>query len=398
MSSLPFELVQTVIGFVQHDIMTLKSSSLTSRFWNAASRAYILRQVTLSSEQQLVALEDLLEGDPDLARHIRKIRVFLSTRHSHESTQAPWIQHLALSFPSKLFNLSELEISGLYDDGRYCNAEFFKNLSQFTTVTKLTLEDNRLPLSVVLAFTSSFPNLQQLALFNLPHVTQTPRCIASNLSPTFLPQLKRLKLHPSSDSSVEDGVNDRIIDFLFSSGSLNNLESVSLVILPFGQASIGRFILDTRHSLKHIQLHIPVRLSDLTIGTSLGLEECSNLESLTLYVTGNRRLCSQVMASILLILESKSLRRISLHLSFQDSNPALEYASLISALDDPRFENIQEVELVYEGGLDLRLADVKIRKAFKTLNDKANLSVDCSCRHACIQHSTGYHRTIGNAK
>ncbi|KAI0791996.1 hypothetical protein C8Q75DRAFT_731866 [Abortiporus biennis] len=241
MSSLPFELVQTVIGFVQHDIMTLKSSSLTSRFWNAASRAYILRQVTLSSEQQLVELEDLLDGDPDLARHIRKIRVFLCTRHSHESTQAPWIQHLALSFPSKLFNLSELEISGLYDDGRYCNAEFFKNLSQFTTITKLTLEDNRLPLSVVLAFASAFPNLQQLALFNLPHITQTPRCITSNLSPSFLPQLRRLKLHPSSDSSVEDGVNDRIIDFLFSSGSLNNLESVSLVILPFGQASIGRF-------------------------------------------------------------------------------------------------------------------------------------------------------------
>ncbi len=247
--SLPFELVRQVMGYVG-DTPTFRSCSLVCVLWHATSRDLLFGVIEIGDRRTLHAFQALLCSAPHIGPMVKELRIIATP--PNEFKTAPWVHDLVLSSSSLLTRVSRVQFIGWREDGSNCDEVFFRALSSFVSMKKLSFRACTLPHSVLAAIVISFPSITELSL-------QTPTLHRPRARSLIFPTLQNPRLTSISVQSCEDALYSDEADETLSwvgSNSASTLRVAKLQVLPFGIQSVGRFLECAGPNLQHLGLSI----------------------------------------------------------------------------------------------------------------------------------------------
>ncbi|EKM52056.1 uncharacterized protein PHACADRAFT_150994 [Phanerochaete carnosa HHB-10118-sp] len=162
--SLPIELVIKVVksAYGGVDGQTLASCVLVCKTWRAVSRPYIFECVKISSNERLIALEDLVEHDDAVGPYIRTLIVRPSVELA--TVPSPWVSKFAKRLPAKLTRLQAIKLICIFDLGDAFEHGLVNEFSKFTPVDRLIFDQCALNLTLVYPLAAALPRLRHLHL------------------------------------------------------------------------------------------------------------------------------------------------------------------------------------------------------------------------------------------
>ncbi|KAF9811781.1 hypothetical protein IEO21_06437 [Rhodonia placenta] len=269
---LPLEVFEYIIDIIAEELThvnryhNLLACALTCRAWYPRSRTRLLEDITIDERWQLVGFTRMLKTRPALAQRIyglcisgrRQDLMREDPRKSHSPSTSPLVQ-FPLMLARKLPSLEALTFDDIYfvDEHDPSFVGCFRCLSEFTSVTKLTLTGahftSPLPLMRLL---SSLPNL---AWFSCGAVMFLDLAPGPNI--VVLQSASRIKL---SYLSMGPGTTDvrTIIDLLTETGMVSSITRFDtdangqFSIELMEEAGIFRILELAAPPLKEIRLHL----------------------------------------------------------------------------------------------------------------------------------------------
>lgn len=168
---LPNELLASIVSFLDDQITQYPSLLLVSRWWYQLGNAHLYHSVIVSSEETADLLLRTLHMRPDLARHVKRLRLggLLGGRSSEIlKTIPPDLVHLCLSW-----SISPGEdvkpLASILQDLRPRRVSLYKGVGQRAAVSSESLE---LAVSLCSCITGSWMTLVSSRLSPLSSLTQ----------------------------------------------------------------------------------------------------------------------------------------------------------------------------------------------------------------------------------
>ncbi|KAH9951239.1 hypothetical protein B0H21DRAFT_271245 [Amylocystis lapponica] len=106
--TLPPELCDLTIDFLQYDRRALKACSLASRSWLRRTRIHLFLKATIATEQKYLEFESILEASPDIASCVRNLQLDLSVIPLDSKDH--WLHHELFRILKNLDKVEELSI------------------------------------------------------------------------------------------------------------------------------------------------------------------------------------------------------------------------------------------------------------------------------------------------
>lgn len=235
---LPFELVNTVVDTVYEsgDMAAVQACTLVSRLWGLASRPYVFRKLTLTTEDKLRELEALIDGNPCVGSWVRDLTVqsFWPSNDQLPETLS-WIANVP-PLASKLTRLRTFQFIDICEYGEYMENDFFHAISAFTTVDRLVLRGCALAEHFIFALVTAFPRLRHLSI-------ASPRPMTSMLfeAPSTLHPLHLISLDLDLGQRYP-GLLESFMEWLISTPSRTSLIAFGATVRMLDSATIGNFI------------------------------------------------------------------------------------------------------------------------------------------------------------
>lgn len=221
--ALPIEVWECVIDHLWDDHRTLIACVLVCRTWYPRSRLHILGCVAFNDTKQihqLAKLARMSSPDTDLIRRV----IFRGGLRPGEHRPVPHLGTFAAMLAGRLTNLGMLCVANADWQPSMLQPDVFLNLSIFTSITELSLNDVRMPSAQTFGqLVCALPNLQALYVGDLAFSSCDPDL---KFNPAFF--IRRAP-HMKLTSLWLGGISmSPIIDFLVSTTFSTNLKSIFL--------------------------------------------------------------------------------------------------------------------------------------------------------------------------
>lgn len=164
---LPPELELRIIDFVARiddEDATLRACAMVSRRWNDLARPSMYRRVLVKSHIDSEAFLDLIKNNPSITELVLHLAVCDPEPNVEIPIKSPWALSFLNSLAGKLPRLDVLVLIGLHETGDTYTPNIFQNLSKFATIKRLEVLGCIFPMSLLFAYITSFPSIQQLAI------------------------------------------------------------------------------------------------------------------------------------------------------------------------------------------------------------------------------------------
>lgn len=138
--SLPQELVDYTIDYLHNDGLSLRHCSLVSRGWTHTAQSYLFRRILIRDGSELERLTKLFEVRPNLALHVRTLRL-----KAYQHWMAPtstellsWIRAVPQILSQTLRRVSTIHFEHIQWDMFRVDNAFLADLSNFKGVQELS--------------------------------------------------------------------------------------------------------------------------------------------------------------------------------------------------------------------------------------------------------------------
>lgn len=251
--SLPTEILQLILKgiFAGPNKDSLKSCTLVCSQWNAACGIYLFQRVKIVNDGHLNDFKAMLESKPDLRSYVYEL-VIQSTPQGQVPEPVEWFSNVPLTLAPYLPKVHTIEFVGLWELGDGLAANFFQELANFTSVTKLAVRNSFVALRMLQAFASALPALQELHIGETyPLPTNHPNA-PPNL---YSPSLTSLHLHLGLryPESVDEGLT-----WALATRSRATLQSLSLLVYFSEASAVTEHLTVLGDQLRHLDLHLGI--------------------------------------------------------------------------------------------------------------------------------------------
>ncbi|THH21314.1 hypothetical protein EUX98_g8406 [Antrodiella citrinella] len=367
----PPELDDYLMNIMSKDPNSLKTCALVCRAWLAASRVYLFRDVTIENEDMFLRFEDVVVHSPMIQDRVRTLRIDRSGRRFEMTF--PWINNnLSLTLPTQLTLLEAFEMHTVQE--KHWKPETFHNLSQFTTVTRLSVLHCGFSTDELFGIVSAFPALSELRISHFIELFSGGR--KQPVPMIHKPKLESLVLH-CSDIPARDFGTENLLDFLTSRGCVVSLKRLDIEMSRRNVVKVGAFVRRLGPPLKELQLRFVGRFGyhdgDLpNLLDNVNLTEHVNLKQLTLEHPAH-----PATRTLLARIASPTIRVIEFYFQLFDVKTIIDIApDLERALTAPHLERLAEVRFAIEWATEnVKAVEETCRNAFPELHQRKILRV-----------------------
>ncbi|THH28131.1 hypothetical protein EUX98_g6057 [Antrodiella citrinella] len=231
--------IMSMLAGIPHD---LRSCTLICRAWLAASRTYLFRDIMVEGEAMCLHLKEVVARSPAIQESISTLNVRIGPKdRSHR-----WIETaLSSILPTQS---THLKVFGILFAFTAWPADSILNMTRFTSVTRLTIDECTFSTKALFSIVCAFPSLKNLEV-DAGYIEDAP------LQFIHTPILDRLHFsswHMGLETSHLGGVS--LVAFLLNRGCMQSLRVLDIRITMRDAEEVGMLIrtLDPRLEELHI--------------------------------------------------------------------------------------------------------------------------------------------------
>ncbi|KAK7461026.1 hypothetical protein VKT23_008954 [Stygiomarasmius scandens] len=368
-SSLPPELIMSVMEQLRESILTLKHCALVCRSWQFPAQRYLFGHMQLRSSDTCNQMNRVLRSSLHLATHVDTVTIF--------HTSSFMGLRNATRLMEKLRNVRFLNIVNYSWNGQPWTTDELENVSQLQSVEILRLQEDRDD-SLLFRLLETFPNLHSLQLhrsvfgpyptvsrlqnnspsrnlvlrsFALPSLESplNSTLVKLFITPTFdYTNLRSLKMHWRARSDSDMPYFDAVDNLLKKCGQ--QVFNLSLAFFPPSYSSVPYDALATFFVSRKSMLHFP-ELKNLSLAFNIDNPPLSFMPSLPQALSLITSFSAHHLQNITLHLFI--LLTIPLHSKLAKLKDAPEWNALESFLSDSgSLADLQNVEVRLSVGLE----------------------------------------------
>ncbi|KAF7790695.1 hypothetical protein EIP86_001651 [Pleurotus ostreatoroseus] len=382
---LPIELVEQTLRAVIDgtDMATILSCTLVCKRWNAICRLYVFQHIKIVSEDRMNELKALLDSKPEIGPHIHELEIEAAPLGTVPEP-LEWVANFPSVLSSHLTQVRTIEFIGLWEAGEIlAGSTFFHDLTEFKTVTKLTVRYSFVTLNILQAFACALPNLQDL---QIGETFQPPIEFGDAPAGIYDPSLSSLHIHAGQRFPE---ATDLGLTWALSTKSRWTLQSLSsLVYFNVAQALTDHLTM-LGDQLRHLELRLGMQMGTTfeyeMIKEDLHIHACTGLETLALYCT--LPACPCIM-TLLAEISSPSIQKVSITIFGNDVASLSNCQALAEPLDGHNLRNLDEVRFMYRGDLPLEIVFEKLCEDLPSIHRRGILRVMIPRINPC--HEPGF--------
>ncbi len=252
---IPFEIFDRILTYVAAmEVITVNNPTLSScyqvcRSWNIATLPYYFKFAGISSDLDRAAtLSVLIKARPAIAFAIQML-VFQGELNENLPDDTPWILETSNFLAGKLPNVYSMTIGGIHETGEFTSPQLFANLATFSKVKILNMIGCLIPTSLLFAYISCFPAVEQLMIFGFADTERLPNLFKQEVdypAPALRSfRAKGIPLKP-----------EMILDWMAASPSKHSLRSVALSVIDWQTSAAEAFFHEVGPVLEKLDLKI----------------------------------------------------------------------------------------------------------------------------------------------